>query len=293
MKTNKLILSATLVLTLFIGCQNSDDLTLENNSALSNEEVITEASMDNIVDDVSSITEDQFSAQQNITNKSAIAYKSILPPCVKITTELINGSWIRTVDFGTTGCTLPNGNILKGKIIISFVNDFTLKEIVITHTLDGFYHNDKKIEGTQTITRILKSTELLADIHPVNTLTLKLKITSKEGKVYERTGTRVREMVGGFGTVGTWEDNVYLVWGYSQSKLANGTTHNTKIEANPLRFVATCKLPFPIKGTINHIKTNAENGNIIESTLDFGDGNCDAIATLTVNGISKVIELKK
>jgi len=288
-----MIALVSLSVVLFMGCQNQEDLTQDQATAISNEEVVSDVEMDNIVDDVSTITEDQFGVQQNLSSKSSTPYKSMLPDCVKITTELSNGSWIRIVDFGTTGCTLANGNVLKGKIIISFANDFTAKELVITHRLDGFYHNDTKIEGIQTITRTLKSTALLADIHPVNTLTLKLRITSKEGKIYERIGTRVREMVEGFGTIGNWEDNAYLVWGYSQSKLSNGTTYKTKVDANPLRFVAACKLPFPTKGTVHHSKTNADNVIIIESKLDFGNGDCDKMATLTIQGVSKEIELKK
>jgi hypothetical protein len=293
MKTHKMIALVSLSVLLFMGCQNQEDLAQDQESAISNEEVISDIEMDNIVDDVSTITEDQFGVQQSLTNKNTTPYKSMLPDCVKITTELSNGSWIKTVDFGTTGCTLANGNVLKGKIIISFANDFTSKEIVMTHKLDGFYHNETKIEGTQTTTRTLKSTALLVAIHPVNTLTLKLQITSKEGKVYERIGTRVREMVEGFSTVGNWEDNVFLVWGYSQSKLSNGTTYNTKVDANPLRFVAACKLPFPTKGTANHSKTNADNVIVIESKLDFGNGDCDKIATITIKGITKEITLKK
>jgi hypothetical protein len=293
MKTNKMIWLATLGLTFFIGCQNIDDLTQEKNVAVTNEEVISEVATDNLVDDVSTITEDQFGVQQNLSSKSAIAYKSMLPDCAKVTAQLTNGVWTRIIDFGTTGCTLANGNVLKGKIILTFENNFTATEQKITHRLDGFYHNGKKIEGTQTITRTLKSTALLAEIHPVTTLTLNLTITLEDGKKIERTGTRVREMVSGFATPGEWSDNVFLVWGYTMTKFANGDTLTTTVKENPLRFAAACKLPIPSKGIAVHVKTNAENQTKKEYRLDFGDGECDNKATITIDGVSKEIEIKK
>lgn len=293
MSIKKILALAALSMLLFIGCQNQEELIQDQTVAISNEEVVSDVEMDNIIDDISTITEDQIGLQQNLTNKGSNPYKSILPDCVKITAELNNGSWTRIVDFGTNGCTFSNGNVLKGKIIISFANDFTSKELVISQRLDGFYHNDTKIEGTTTITRTLKSTPLLADIHPVNTHTFKFRITSKESKIHERIGTRVREMVEGLSTTGNWEDNVYLVWGYSQTKLSNGTIYDTKTDTNPLRFVPACKLPFPTKGTVQYSKTNANNAIIFESKLDFGNGECDKIATLTIKGFSKEIELKK
>lgn len=293
MKTNKMAVFTALVLTFFVGCQNSDDLAQEKTNAITNEEVISEIEMDNSVDDVSAIMEDQFGVQQNMTSKNATPYKSMLPECVKTTFELANGTWTRTIDFGNDGCALANGNVLKGKIILTFANNFTDKVLKITHKLEGFYHNGKKIEGTQTITRELKSTDLLAEIHPVTTLTLDLIITLNDGKTHERTGTRVREMVEGYTTMGEWNDNVFLVWGYNITKLANGNTYTSTVKDNPLRFVAACKLPFPTKGTIYHTKTNADSQIKKEYTIDFGNGECDKIATITIDGVTKEIELKK
>lgn len=285
--------TAAIVLTAMLSCQNSDEPVDNGTTTLSNTEVVSDVVMDNIVDDVSTITEDQFGVQQSFSSKSTVTFKSLLPECAKITTELSQGKWTRIIDFGSLGCTLPNGNVLKGKIIITFANDFTSKEQVINFTFENFYHNDNKIEGSQSITRTLKTSALLAEIHPVTTLNLKLTITDAAGQTYERTGTRVREMVEGYATLGNWEDNVFLVWGSGKSKLKNGITISNTINDNPLRYVASCKLPFPTKGTIIHTKTSADNTVIKETKVDFGNGNCDKLATITIDGITKEIELKK
>jgi len=90
------------------------------------------------VDDVSIIAEDQFDFQKSLVTKTSTGMKSMLPPCATVTFVLTNDTWIRTIDFGTQGCALPNGNILKGKIIISFSKNFTTPTRTISYTLEGF-----------------------------------------------------------------------------------------------------------------------------------------------------------
>jgi hypothetical protein len=46
-------------------------------------------------------------------------------------------------------------------------------------------------------------------------------------------------------------------------------------------------MPFPVNGIVDI------NKNDVLATLDYGNGECDNLATMTTNGESKVIELKK
>jgi hypothetical protein len=61
-------------------------------------------------------------AQQSLTLKTTQTVKSILPACATVTT-VTNDTWTRTIDF-REGCALQNGNLVKGKIIVSASRNF-------------------------------------------------------------------------------------------------------------------------------------------------------------------------
>ena len=285
MKTKIVSGIAIVMLSFFISCDSTNDGN-DNNPALTAKDIAVNSKIDVAIDDVVYIVEDQYTAQQSISNRSSTASKSILPTCATFTTVLVDGTWTRTIDFGSTGCTLPNGNVLKGKIIISFSNDFTSKSRTLLYRFVDFYHNGKLLQGNKSITYESKSTELLATEHPVMTFTVDMKITFDDGKVYSRTGTTVKETVEGNETPLNWEDNVFLVTGNSATSLANGDTITTVI-TTPLRYITSCKLPFPVSGIVSITK------NTSVGTLDFGDGKCDNLATLTIDGVTKDIILEK
>jgi hypothetical protein len=283
MKTKILFFGAFLALTFFTSCSNEKVM---DTTAVSSDDIAIESTIDGAIDDVAIIAEDQYAMQQGSASRTSAAIVSILPSCATVTTVITTGIWTRTIDFGATGCTLHNGNILKGKIIVSFANDFTSLTRTISYSFVGFYHNGKLIEGSKTITQTLKSTDLLATVHPVSTHTIDMSITFPDGKIYTRTGTRVKEIIEGFSTITNWEDNVFLVWGNHSTTLPNGTKITSTI-TTPLRFVMTCKMPFPVRGVVTITKNDAT------ATLDFGNGDCDNLATMTKNGVSKEIVLRK
>lgn len=284
MKTKFLVLGAIAALSFFISCDSNDKTP--NTTAISDDEVIVDSSIDAVSDDVTLIAEDQYAVQQNLTSKTNTGFVSILPPCATITTVLTDGIWTRTIDFGTEGCTLINGNVVKGKIIISFSNNFTSLTRNISYSFVGFYHNGKLIQGNKSIEIALKSTELLASLHPVSTHSIDMSVTFANGGVYTRTGTRVKEMIEGFTSPGNWEDNVFLVWGYHTTTFPNGTKTTSTI-TSPLRFISTCHKPFPVSGTITITKNDAT------ALLDFGDGTCDNLATITKDNVAKEIHLER
>jgi hypothetical protein len=285
MKTRKLIIASLMAMALFVSCDSTDKIN-ETPEAITSEEVTIDANIDASVDDVTNIIEDQYTNKQSLTSKSPDKFKSILPVCAVVNWTLKDGLFTGTIDFGAEGCTLENGNVIKGKMTITFSSNFTTTEQTITYSFDGFIHNGKKLQGTKTITRSLKSTELLAAVHPVLSCTMDLIVTFDDGKTYTRTGNRVREMVEGFDTIGNWEDNVFLVTGSNTTTLPNGNNCSNTIKT-PLRFVTACKKPFPVSGTIFKVKNDKE------ALVDFGNGECDNLATVTIAGVTTTIELKK
>lgn len=286
MKSKILLFATLLSITFFIGCNNESANEAATSNTITADETVVNAEIDATVDDLSIIAEDQFDMQKSSAAKTSAGMKSMLPPCAIVTAVLTNDTWTRTIDFGTEGCAMPNGNILKGKIIISFSKNFTTPIRTITYKLEGFYHNDKLIEGSKTITHELKTSDLLADLHPVTTHSIDVKVTFPDGKIYSRVGKRVREMVEGFATVTNWEDNVFKVWGNHTTTFPNGSIYTSTIKT-PLLIKMSCKMPFPVSGVVEIVKNDAK------ATLDYGNGDCDKLATITVNGVSKEISLRK
>jgi len=283
MRTKILLLGAFIGLSLF-SC-SSDESTADSTAVNTNDVALT-AKIDSSLEDIDAITEDQFSAQLSLTGRIDGDRKSILPSCATITTVLTNNVWTRTIDFGTEGCTLANGNIIKGKIIISFTNDFNTSTHSISYTFEGFYHNGKLIEGNKSISYTKKTTTLLQEIHPVLSHSIDMTITFDDGKKYEISGNRTREMVEGYNTPLEWEDNVFLVTGNANITKKDGTVITCEI-TNPLRFEMSCHSPFPVSGT----KVITKNDST--ATLDFGTGDCDALASLTIDGVTTEITLRK
>ena len=290
MKPKIILATALMTLTFFISCSTNE--SIQETVAITSEDIIADADIDGAFDDVSNVAEDQYTMQQSTTLKTTQSVKSILPTCATVTIVLTNDSWTRTIDFGTEGCTLQNGNFVKGKITVSASRNFSELTKTMTISFINFYHNRKLIEGTRTITNTVKSTELLATAHPVFTNSIDMTVTFADGKKYSRKGTRVRELVEGIDTKFVLEDNVYLVWGSHITTFPNGSNFTATIK-NPLRFVMACKLPFPVSGSKNFEKTDKDGLNKREGLIDFGAGECDALATITINGTTREINLKK
>lgn len=286
MKTKILLIATCITLSFFISCNSDDKTNDETAKTISNDEIITNSKIDASIEDVTNIAEDQFTAQQNSTNKPSGTIKNFLPSCAVITTILTNNTWTTTVDFGVEGCTLENGNSVKGKMIITFSNDFTAPTQTISYTFEGFYHNGKKLQGNKSIVRTRKSTALLLAQHPVTTAAIDMTITFDDGSVYIRKGSLTKEMIAGYDTWFNWEDNVFVVTGSGSTTFPNGDTFSAEI-TTPLEFKASCKTSIAVKGILSITKNGAT------AVIDYGNGDCNTLVTVTKDGVTEEIDLKK
>ena len=200
---------------------------------------------------------------------------SLFPNCVTITISTENGVTFVTLDFGF-GCQLQNGAIVSGKVNITYgpVQNATR---TITYTLENFTWNNKDVAGGATIFRERNN----AAGNPQSTVHADLQISFPGGLVIQKDGTRVREWIEGFGS-GSWQDNVWLVTGNREVVSNTGFSH-TGVVTEALRREATC--PHFVSGIVDITR----NGN--QGALNFGDGTCDNIAILTVNGVDYTIIL--
>jgi hypothetical protein len=274
MKIKNVLLGLTL--SMFILSCSNDDKT--SSTEMSDAKV--SAKIDIVTEDVSQIVEDQFSLQANPgAGKTSENITQDLPPCATVTVTLTPTSWTRTVVF--ENCELPNGNTVDGTIIVSGSLNFDTPSHTISYTFVDFHHNNILVEGNRTIVRSFQSTTTLAQPHPVATMSIDMTLTFPNGNVYTRVGNRVREMIEGFGTPMVWMDNVFSITGSWTTTFPAGT--QTSTITTPLRVRANC--PFIVRGIVSIVRNNNTG------VLDYGNGECDNQATLTVNGTTTTITL--
>ena len=285
MKTKILLLVFTLSF-LSISCTKDDS---NDNGAITSEEAKANTKIDIASDDVSDIVEGQYDAtmQDNIAGRSAenAATASSLPTCVTITrvpdfgTSLTPGTLVtKTVDFGTTGCPMANGNILKGQIVITFTYDPGATSHTINYQFVDFYHNAIKFTGNKTFTRTMSGG---ASIHPIVVMNMDMTATFPDGRTLHRVGTRTREITAGYGDANFF-NNEYTITGNWTTTFPNTTVQTSEI-TTPLLVKMSCILtnkPLIVQGIITFTR------NTHTATLDFGDGSCDNLAVFTINGNS-------
>lgn len=267
----------------FTSC-NSDSTPATTDTALTVNEVTSTQTMDNAIDDVSVIADDQYELTEgSSTGKSSATYYSLTPSCATVS-DLGSTSAIRviTITFGTatTSC-LFRGHNLRGKIILTRTVGTTFPKIM-TVTYNDFYINDNKLEGTSTWKREMVGAG--TTIHPKTTFSMaNMKLTTKEG-VYTRNGDRIREMTAGFLTRTSPTDDVFSTWGTFTTTHSNGNVYSSSInESTPLITKTACGLqanprPFPVSGVLKLSK----NSHYV--TIDYGTGECDNLATLSIDG---------
>ena len=269
----------------FTNC-NSDSTPATTDTALTVNEVASTQTMDNAIDDVSVIADDQYELTEGTANGrvSASTYFSLTPSCATIS-DLGSTSTVRkiTITFGTatTSC-LFRGHHLRGQIILTRTISTTFPKIM-TVTYNDFYINDNKIEGTSTWKRDMLGTG--TTLHPKTAFTMaNMTLTTKEGVVYTRNGERIREMTDGFSTRTSPTDDVFSTWGTFTTTSSNGNVYSSSIKADtPLINKTSCSLlqtpsPFPVSGILKLSK----NSHYV--TIDYGTGDCDNLAMLSIDG---------
>jgi hypothetical protein len=105
---------------------------------------------------------------------------------------------------------------------------------------------------------------------------------ANNGGVVSWNSSRVREWIQGYQTGNPWDD-IYLITGTADGILASGMTWEREI-INALRIELACR--FIVSGTVE-IRPEGKPVRI----LDYGNGDCDNIATVIVNGVTYTIYL--
>ncbi|MBT8277589.1 MAG: hypothetical protein KJO41_01210 [Bacteroidia bacterium] len=265
MKFNLKMLFTVLAISLFIvGC-SKDEPVNDDPQQQDYSEVSRSAEIDLASDAMDDIALDVYETQEMSEQGRAVANFN-LPDCVTITVVIEQNYREITIDFGTEGC-LVHGNILKGKIILTYTRNPEAQEVYITKSLEDFYFNAKNIQGGKTILKQLSN----ENGNPQFTKTSDLTVIWPNGAQASRGGIKIREWVEGFAS-GIFSDNVFEITGNWSTTFVNGNTHNYEVII-PLRREVICY--YFVSGSIDVERTN------FSGVFDFGEGDCDNMATFT------------
>ncbi|TAI46830.1 hypothetical protein [Flagellimonas allohymeniacidonis] len=276
-------LAIGLALLTVVSCTKEEETAID--TAADQDEVITVAELqasdetELISEEVSTIAEDVYAADEiSLTAKSDYA-SDYLPDCVTITTVVTDTTREKTIDFGD-GCELPNGNVLSGIIFLSYAKDMEAASKSIALTLENFTFNGVAVEGSADVLRVRAN----ENGNPQGTVNASFSATWPNGDTASFNGTRTREWIEGFGS-GFWGDNVFLITG---KRTYIGRLGNVYVKEviEPLRRELACR--FIVSGVLEI----SRNDNT--ASLDFGDGSCDAKGILTYpDGTEQEIFLRR
>jgi hypothetical protein len=217
---------------------------------------------------------------------SGTGYGKLAEDCTTVTFSEAIGVFpnTMTVDFGAS-CTGYLGIERSGKIYATFTGPYITEGSSITITTENYYVNGSKVEGTKTVV----NEGLSAAGNPFfSVVVVDGIITLETGETITWNSSRTREWLEGDETYEI-EDDVYaLSDGIAADFAVSG------INRNGVAFTAHIA-----ESLIKRMDCKYITAGILEVTpegmltreLDFGSGDCDNQATLTIGEFSTTITL--
>lgn len=202
-----------------------------------------------------------------------------LGQCASITHDTIANPRVLIIDFGASNCLCADGRNRRGKIIVTYTGRYFEAGAVKTMNFENFYRNDNKLEGTRIITNNGLNTQGKMS-WTINAQAM--KITKTNGKAHTWNSVRTRTMLAGNDTP-AWTDDVYEITGNASGVNANGINYTASI-TKPLHRAMSCRW---IDSGIIEITPEGRSTR----KVDFGTGNCDDQATVSVKKRTRNITL--
>ncbi len=283
---------------LFVSCQkeNSQNGTTEAQeqeaSKVSGEaDAEAEVMFDNLFDDVMGANDEVGNSGSGVFFGRTDSLTPV-PRCFTVTVTHPNNTPFPVkivVDFGNVGCPGPDGHIRRGKVITVYTNRMIFPGAVAETSFDNHYVDSIKVEGAHRVENITLATT------PLNNR--RFKVTVTEGKLTKPNGNYVRwnstKYITQFEGVGTPMplDDIFRIEGNARGQVLRNNLlvgwESNIIE--PLVRRMTCR--WIVKGVIKTVRLNTTTANSYVSVLNFGNGQCDNQAILTINGVSHQITL--
>jgi hypothetical protein len=279
MKTSKVIFSIlTLSAILFSqsGCKKDSDNS-GNPPADSKTSVTDNALAENLYNNVKDWS-DQAMAGSML--KSTLTDTVFQGTCVLATLDTVASTWVLTIDFGSSNCKCADSMYRRGKIICTFTGSYWALGTVITFTFDNYFVNDNQVLGTKIVTNkgLNSSNNLWWEIKEDGSI-----IKANNGGTITWISTRQLEWTEGRNTLWVWWDDVYQVTGEAHGVNSSGDDYQYNI-TTPLKKKLNCQW------IVSGVMTLQVTGLPL-ITMDYGDGTCNNIADVIINGQTYQITL--
>lgn len=182
-----------------------------------------------------------------------------------------------TIDFGT-GCLGRDGKYRKGKIVSIYTNPMSVPGAKVSTTFLGYQVDSLKIEGTH-----ISENTSTTNMQGWKAVVIDGKVTNvNTNRWFKWNSTKNVLQIAGNGTPHFPMDDVYKITGHARSINSGGGTWAALV-TDPLIKKFSCR--WIVQGTVKIVK----NGQ--EAILDYGDGRCDNLAVIIINGVRHIITL--
>ncbi|MBU1369426.1 MAG: hypothetical protein KJ578_03720 [Bacteroidetes bacterium] len=240
----------------------------ENTAISEQKEAINEAFVSQTFDEVQDIADEAYYLGSHNLKAGTEDFLRF-SDCVTITLDTTVMPRILTIDFGEENCLCRDGKYRRGKIIVSFNGRYRQPGTLITHSFDNYFVNDNQVEGTHSV----ENMGFNEDQHMWFAIEVQGQLTLTDSTVHNWNATRNRTWIRGFNTP-IWRDDAFLITGNGNYSNSTGSNISRTI-ITPLLRELSC--PFFVSGTVEIVPST---GSL--RLLDFGDGSCDNLATLTI-----------
>jgi len=200
----------------------------------------------------------------------------------------VTGGWPKTVtlDYGT-GCTGTDGITRKGQIVTVMTGLYVDSSSVMTSTFQNFSETINSIEHNITGTQVITNLGHNQAGHPHFSVDVtNASVSYTEGTI-NWTSQRTNEWIAGYDTyMNPWDDE-YYVTGSANGTDINGAGFSVNI-TSPLycKFCMSIFRWVVASGTVDVV-----NPGYPTITVDYGNGDCDLVVYIVINGTTYTVVL--
>jgi hypothetical protein len=215
---------------------------------------------------------------------------SLLPPCLNIMIAQQTPDPFPvtiTFDFGSTGCAANDGHWRKGKIVIDYSNRLLVPGATASAKFENFQIDSISIDNSTTYTISNTGTQDSLQF----TVEAGAKLSKPNGNYSEWYSHKTISRIEGNLTSSPLDDVLKI-----EGRATGKTKRNDLIVAWKAEitepFIKKFSCRWISQGIIKTGRENLASNSQWFGVLDYGSGNCDNRATLTINGVKYEITLR-
>ena len=293
------------LLVLIISCSKEDSsgTIQEEEASMVSSESDAEAEMifNGVFDDAIGVNDDLGMAGTGIFGRTVIAGdpggmdQQRPNACFTVTVTHPNGTFFPArveIDFGPIPCMGPDGHTRRGKIITEYTNRLTFPGAVAVTVFQDFYFDSIKVEGKHKITNTSAPLTTVPPSRQFKVEVMDARLLQPNGNYVEWNSTKTITQIEGLITPDYPRDDIFKIEGSSRGRAKRGTLlvawESSVIEPLIKKFL--CR--WIVKGTVRTVRVSTTANNQWIAVLNFGNGNCDSHAVITINGVPHQITLR-